>query len=152
MFHERSLKYARYAVLAWYFSYVCNNFVSGERGWNRSTCVRCRVIAQVFTYHIIVSACACLCSLSAQTIGLCLSASYFSPVGWHIHAHQHSQTHTHLIYTQFLLASVKLQQFRDSKTGTIWSSLPASHFLPPPCSNDDDNERERDKQMNEKEK
>lgn len=103
-----------------------------ERGWNRSTCVRCRVIAQVFTYHIIVSACACLCSLSAQTIGLCLSASYFSPVGWHIHTHQHSQTHTHLIYTQFLLASVKLQQFRDSKTGTIWSSLPASHFLPPP--------------------
>lgn len=42
-----------------------------------------------------------------------------------------THTHTHLICAQFLLASVKLQEFRDSKTGTIWSSLPASRFLPP---------------------
>lgn len=46
----------------------------------------------------------------------------------------HTNTHTPHLHTQFLLASVKLQQFRDSKTGTIWSSLPASHFLPSPSA------------------
>lgn len=107
-------------------------------------------VMQVFTYHIIVSACACLCSVWAQTIGLCLPASYFSLVGWR--RHSYTPTHTHLIYAQFLLASIKLQQFRDSKTGTIWSSLPASHFLPSPSSSTDNSERERSKQMNEKEK
>lgn len=48
------------------------------------------------------------------------------------HSHSCTRTHTPRLHTQFLLASVKLQQFRDSKTGTIWSSLPASHFLPSP--------------------
>lgn len=66
-----------------------------------------------------------------ETMGLCLSASYFPLCGL---THSctatltHAHTHTHLP----LLASVKFQQFKDSKTGTIWSSLPASRFLPLP--------------------
>ena len=91
------------------------NYVSYEKVKQVHLHVMQCAALSVFVYYIIVSACACLCSVWAQTIGLCLSASYFSPVCGHTHKH----TRTHLIYTQFLLASVKLQQFRDSKTGTI---------------------------------
>lgn len=66
-----------------------------------------------------------------QTIGLCVSAS-------------RELTHTAPLYTQFRLASIKLQQFRDSKTGTIWSSLPASHFLPSPSCSDGEREKQTD--------
>lgn len=45
----------------------------------------------------------------------------------------HTHTHT-LPHQYFLMASVALPRFKDSKTGTIWYSHPASHFLPPPPS------------------
>ena len=58
-----------------------------------------------------------------------------------------THTHTHTLpHWYFLLASVELPRFKDSKTGTIWYFHPASHFLPSPPT------LERDKKMNKEEK